>query len=67
MADSRTERCVYCLKRKATSWAGFVKEGRKRVMAGWCGAHAKYAEIGFYGLYFTDMGRQYDKKGKWNA
>lgn len=63
MADSRTLMCVYCLKKKAVSWGGYVKDGRKKVMAGWCGRHARMA--GFVGHLISPMGRLYDKKGKW--
>jgi len=69
MADSRTEKCVYCLKKKATSWEGYVKDGRKKVMAGWCGRHRsmyrQYLLPGFLGHLIPAMGRQYDTKGKW--
>ena len=65
MADSRTEKCVYCLKRKATGWVGYVKDGKKKVMAGWCTPCSKHASPGFSGHILPEMGRQYDTKGKW--
>ena len=65
MADSRTVMCVYCLKKKAVSWGGYVKDGRKKVMAGWCGRHANELDKAFAGHLISPMGRLYDKKGKW--
>jgi hypothetical protein len=65
MADSRTTMCVYCLKKKATSWGGYVKDGRKKVMAGWCGRHASQLDKAFAGHLLPQMVRQFDAKGKW--
>ena len=56
---------MYCLKRKATRWGGYVKDGRKKVMAGWCGRHAHELDKAFAGHLISPMGRLYDKKGKW--
>lgn len=65
MPDSRTTMCVYCLKKKATSWGGYVKDGRKRVMAGWCGKCRRDHGEGFLGHLIPDMGREYDRTGRW--
>jgi hypothetical protein len=64
MADSRTTMCVYCLIRKATSWGGHVKSGKKRITAGWCGRHANGPK-GFVGHLRDEMLLQFDLKGKW--
>lgn len=36
MKPRQTKMCVYCLKRPATEWLGYVRKGKEWLTAGWC-------------------------------
>ncbi len=50
-----TKNCVYCLKREAVVWGGFVEYAGDTLTAGWCSRHASKPP-GFVGHYLEAMG-----------
>lgn len=49
-----TKLCVLCMKKKAHSWSGHVRDGKHVILAGWC-KKCEDAEIGFVGHYKKKM------------
>jgi hypothetical protein len=51
-----TKFCVMCLKKKAAVWCGYILDGHKSILAGWCNACYQSEEsTGFVGHYKKKM------------
>lgn len=50
-----TKNCVKCLKRRASSWTGYVVDGADEILAGWCRYCVRFR--GFSGHFKRKMGR----------